>query len=222
MTFINYRSFRNWHDYLKEEISNQRLSKSVFRPVNHYLHHVPYVIRKLGPMRSYSTRPLERTIGKYSKLIKSRVESGVNASNQIERLSVRGYINTAMDLNEELDVIQTRPCRESDFIDSPSEDAGSHQLWAPFIENLDLQSDSNDNFARFGVPVSNSAILNALTRYYARSSSGSTIEIDDATITVAGRAWIHSTTYSSVFNKKVINEYRRGNNYIMFESNVLK
>lgn len=201
---------------------NERLSKSVFRPVNHYLHHIPHVIRKLGPMRSYSTRPLERTIGKYSKLIKSRVESGVNASNLIERISIRGYVNISVNISEELDVIKTRPCRESDFIEGPTNEAESHQLWAPFEHNYDLTVDVDDNLALFGVPVSNEAILNALSKYYARTSRGSTIEMLNTMITVAGRALIDSTSYSSTFNKKKINQSRRGNNYIMFQSNVIK
>lgn len=175
-------------------------------------------------MRSYSTRPLERTIGKYSKLIKSRVESGVNASNMIERLSVRGHIKLAIDMNEELDVITTRPLRESAFINSPSGDTDSHQLWAPIIHDFDLQSNINDNMILFGQPVSNDIILNCLVRYYVRSlpPGSTTIDLENKSITIAARAWINYTTYSSSYMKKFINEHRRGNNYIMFNSNVLK
>ncbi|KAI8968145.1 hypothetical protein BDB01DRAFT_824845, partial [Pilobolus umbonatus] len=48
-----------------------------------------HITRKNGCMRSYSARAMERNIGRYSKLIKSRVLSGKNAGNVVERLAIR-------------------------------------------------------------------------------------------------------------------------------------
>ncbi|SAL95625.1 hypothetical protein [Absidia glauca] len=38
----------------------------------HYLDHIAYIIRQLGPMPSYSCRPLERTIGQFKNMPLSR------------------------------------------------------------------------------------------------------------------------------------------------------
>ena len=43
----------------------------VLKPVQHYLMHIPYMIEKQGVLKAYSGRSMERTIGRYKKLIKS-------------------------------------------------------------------------------------------------------------------------------------------------------
>lgn len=40
-------------------------------------------MKQRGPLRRYSARPLERTIGVYSRRIKSKVAPGVNAGNEM-------------------------------------------------------------------------------------------------------------------------------------------
>jgi hypothetical protein len=52
-----------------------------------------YMIEQLGPMRAYSARSMERAIGKYKKLIKSKSNVAANAGNVMVRLATRAYIN---------------------------------------------------------------------------------------------------------------------------------
>ncbi|KAI9327957.1 hypothetical protein BD770DRAFT_334331, partial [Pilaira anomala] len=114
--------FANWHYFLDEEIKKKNISVSVFKPNNHYLTHTlglkifdlridalyRYIIRKAGSMRSYSARSMERTIGRYSKLIKSRVAAGKNAGNLVERLSMRSYFNLAVNITDLLDTVKPK------------------------------------------------------------------------------------------------------------------
>ena len=57
------------------------MSVRVFTVNNHYLSHLSLLIKEMGPLRAYSCRAMERTINKYTNLIKSPTKIGVNASN---------------------------------------------------------------------------------------------------------------------------------------------
>lgn len=208
-----------------QEIEKKNLSKSIFRPVNHYLCHVGYITRKLGPMRSYSTRPLERTIGKYSRLIKSKVNSSANSGNLIERMSIREYVKLSVDIADELNLITKKPYNDSSFIYHPSGISGYPQLWSPILKDeFDLKLSSTDsNFNLFGVSINKCIIKERLERYYETHLENSTQHtIVNHSLKVAGRAWINHTVYSSTMNRKKMSESRRGNHNIMFESKYLK
>ncbi|CAO3631617.1 unnamed protein product [Mucor hiemalis] len=97
--------FDKWHAYLKEEITKKHLSKSVFTINNHYLSHIGATIRQAGSLRVYSTRSMERTIGRYAKLIKSTVYGGKNAGNIVERLATLNVVNFAVNIKKLLNVI---------------------------------------------------------------------------------------------------------------------
>ncbi|KAI9327116.1 hypothetical protein BD770DRAFT_334516 [Pilaira anomala] len=122
------------HDFLDQEVRKVNISLSVFRPNNHYLTHVGYIIRKAGSMRAYSARSMERTIGRYSKLIKSRVLAGKNAGNLVERLSMRSYFNLAVNIHDLLDTIQPKHRSLDNFIELPlsSPFNCNYQLWSSF------------------------------------------------------------------------------------------
>ncbi|KAG2200803.1 hypothetical protein INT47_001334 [Mucor saturninus] len=90
--------FTTWHTYLLEQVNLKNISRSVFRPVQHYLIHVPYIIKEQGPLSCYSARSMEIVIGIYSKLIKSRRMGGRNASMLIERFTIRNFINGIIDV----------------------------------------------------------------------------------------------------------------------------
>lgn len=49
----------------------------------HYLSHITFIIRNLGPLRLISARPLERLIGLINKRIKSPSKPGENAANEV-------------------------------------------------------------------------------------------------------------------------------------------
>lgn len=219
---VIFSCFDKWHTFLLEEIENKRLSKSVFRSVNHYLCHIPYVIRNLGPMRSFSTRPLERTIGKFSKLIKSRKDSGVNAGNVIERIATRQYVRFAIDSEKKVNLITKKPYSSNTVIDGPPDSLESHELWSPILRDFNLISARNDYSSFLGVNITNRIILEALKGFYIRALPRPSYKSLDLIVEIAGRALIGSTLFSSVFSRHYQNQYGRGNHHIMFNSLVIE
>lgn len=73
------------------------------------------MVKPMGPLRAYSTRSMERAIGVISKLVKSKTDAGVNASNIIERLAMRRYVDFFSDIQQELDLIKARPYKPESF-----------------------------------------------------------------------------------------------------------
>jgi hypothetical protein len=176
------------------------------------------MIRQIGPLRAYSTRSLERTIGRYSNSIKSKVASGANASNIAENFGVRGYIHSIMDIDELLDPIAPAPYSSKTYINDPN-DIDGDQLWEPF-NNKSLKT-GTDNQTIENYPIN--IICLALTKYYSRYNS---IPVKNVrirpNIKLAGRAWINTTIYSSSKYRTMMNETRRGNHYVMFNSSYIK
>ncbi|KAI7862971.1 uncharacterized protein EV154DRAFT_454303 [Mucor mucedo] len=112
-------------------MGHKNLSRAVFRPVQDYLIHIPLIIRKQGPLRAYSIRTMERTIRKYSKLIRSNRQSEKNSSNIFEKIALPACVGRVID-ECVLNLITTGPYDgESSFVDSPDDTEGS-QLWEPF------------------------------------------------------------------------------------------
>ncbi|KAI9010510.1 hypothetical protein CLU79DRAFT_710433, partial [Phycomyces nitens] len=202
------RHFKDWHAFLLYQVHQKTLSRSVFRPVQHYLIHIPHIIRRQGPLRSYSTRSMERVIGVYSKLIRSKSKGGRNASLLVERFAIHRYIHTAIDLHNHTSIIHPHTYNESSFINIPNDESGA-QLWEPFHRNTQLLDDTIEG-------ISSNIVRNALLRYYTRNTTTYTTEIADSSIVVASCLWKDSTVYSSSIYRKMKNETSRGNHHIMF------
>ncbi|KAG2216335.1 hypothetical protein INT45_005494, partial [Circinella minor] len=83
-----------WHIFAME-----KLEHNLYTSVMHYLRHIPQALKYLGPTRAYSTRPSERIISVYSRLIKSKSSPASNAANVMMRLSaIREYQRQKDDL----------------------------------------------------------------------------------------------------------------------------
>ncbi|OAD74888.1 C2H2-type zinc finger transcription factor [Phycomyces blakesleeanus NRRL 1555(-)] len=65
------KDFNIWHQFLDSEITKKNLSVRVFSSVNNYIINIGLITRKMDNLRVYSTRSMEQTIGRYSKLIKN-------------------------------------------------------------------------------------------------------------------------------------------------------
>lgn len=205
---FNCRHFNTWHSYLFQQVNQKKkLSRSVFRPVQHYLIHIPFIIRQLGPLRAYSTRSMERAIGVFSKLINSKREGGKNASNIIERLAIQNYLNCILNLEELIDVIKPKPYAETSYINHPSDLVGV-QLWEPFFRVI-LNNQSTVE------GIEGRTLIKALKKFYLRSGIGS-IDLANNTIILAARFWNDCTVYSSCMYRRLKKETSRGNQYVMF------
>ncbi|KAI7891040.1 uncharacterized protein EV154DRAFT_230946 [Mucor mucedo] len=163
-------------------------------------------------MRSYSARSMERTIGKYSKLIKSKVHAGKNAGNMVERLSICGYINLALDTVSLLDTITATKTSLDDFIELPLTAIHNlnHQLWSPFTLFTQDMVES--------VPID--TFLRELKIYYSRSTTSplSYITINNMNFKIAARALLYSHVISSKMYRRIRSEHRRGNHFVLFNA----
>ncbi|KAG2193041.1 hypothetical protein INT47_009291 [Mucor saturninus] len=175
-----------------------------------------FITRKAGCMRSYSARSMERTIGKYSKLIKSKVHAGTNAGNMVERLSIRGYVNLALDTVSLLESITPIKTSLYDFIELPPTAIHNqnHQLWSPFITITTTSSNLVES-----VPIN--TFLRELKIYYGRSTRSlfASITIHNLTIKMAARALLFSNIITSRIHRRIRAEHRRGNHFVLFHAN---
>ncbi|KAL0582365.1 hypothetical protein ABG067_007792, partial [Albugo candida] len=209
--------FSVWHNFLQNEVNHERLSVKIFTANNHYLTHIGFMIRRAGGLRVYSARSMERTIGRYSKLIKSRVRSGKNAGKVVERLSITGFLNHALAVKDILDVIQSNKTSLDDYMELSSSSVSNinnHQLWSPFsVVESELQKQL----------LEQKTFEKELQKYYTRciSSTAQPVQIKNIVdIVIAGRSLIFSQVYSSEMYRIKRGERSRGNHYVMFEVNV--
>ncbi|KAJ1909490.1 hypothetical protein H4219_006396, partial [Mycoemilia scoparia] len=84
---------RKWNSHLKLRHDQEKVDISLFTISHHYLTHVPEIIRHYGPLRNYSSRSLERTIGEYSDHFKSKSKPGPHAGNILHRISMMNSYN---------------------------------------------------------------------------------------------------------------------------------
>lgn len=168
----------------------------------------------MGPLRSYSARSMERAIGVISKLIKSKVDAGTNASNVIERLAMRRYLEFYSDIDQDLDVIKAKPYKPESFWEYPSSDPADPQYWEPFRCGF-IATDAyvcSNNWSIF-----TAALYSRLQTFYNHILKGKkTLSPVNSNIDIAARAWIDSTVYSSVFYRHYRQEYRRSNHIVRF------
>ena len=209
--FLPNSHFEHWHKYLADQVDQKKLSRSVFRPVQHYLIHIPFMIRRQGPLRAYSTRSMERTIGVFSKLIKSKRSGGKNASNLIERLGLLSYINSVLDIESLVDLIKPASYSTNSYMNHP-EDRNGPQLWEPFSTVI-LNAGSTVE------GVSGGRFIKAVKRYYLRSNAAvGSVDFNNLEITLASRLWKNSTIFSSSRYRHIRNETSRGNHHVFFSA----
>ncbi|KAI8639509.1 hypothetical protein BD408DRAFT_349757 [Parasitella parasitica] len=183
---ILFSHFKRWHTYLSKQVDEHNVSRSVFRPVMRYLTHIPLVVRRLGPLRAYSTRSMERSIGVFSKLIKSKRDGGKNASNLIERLAVHNFVDHTLDIDKSLKIIKPRACSDKSFKNLPNDPNGP-QLWEPFRAHAVESSSAVEG-------VQGSILLRCLRKYYQRATQAQSLTMN-TTITIAGRLLKETTRW---------------------------
>lgn len=202
--------FKNWLMFLKSEVENQTIHAGVLKPTQHYLLHVVSIIRSNGPLKVYSASSMERAIGKYKKLVKSKSSVGENAANVLLRLTTRSYIcNLPWSLPEVVSLLMPRPYNDASYEQHPIE---LIQLWRPFV---------NCSLSNLPLDVPEQKFVHALSKFFARSRPADDEIFDFLPVTsiyVASRAWAYNKVYSSKYYAEMIHEHRRGNHYIMFEA----
>ncbi|KAG2214625.1 hypothetical protein INT45_003977 [Circinella minor] len=81
------KHLQNWHLHMKNEVDNNMYTINF-----HLLRHIHGIVKALSPLRAYSTRSAEHSIGFFKKHVKSRVLPGENAGNVIKwQLLIRNF-----------------------------------------------------------------------------------------------------------------------------------
>lgn len=211
-----FSAIKNWNNFLLSEIRQKRIQAGVLKPVQHYLTHIPYMIEKQGVLRAYSGRSMERTIGRYKKMIKSKVSAGANAGNVLERFAVYGYVKSSnINLRKTLNLLEPKKRTVNDFVSINPDDETAPELWSPLFQCY-----------LSGLPcgVSNRQFNDAIKKFCRRvfSVSYEPVNTNNIVVNGAGRAWFNDIVYTSTFYKEHIKERRRGNNFVMFAASHLK
>jgi hypothetical protein len=127
-----------WNDFIKKNIADGIVKNSFSTPNHHYLQHITATIKQLGPLRLYSTRCMERTIGEYKK------DTGINASNVLHLRSAIHFLMQHQLLdNENVDMEEIN--NGSDSMDEGSDDSSSMDEYDDDSSSMDEDSDDSDD-----------------------------------------------------------------------------
>ena len=187
---------------------------SVFKPITHYLSHRSSVCRTAGPLKVYSARSLEQSIGFFKDLITGTVKTQAQASNLIEKVAIRSFVNRSVNVVDAANIISPPSYSDDTYWDNADDESCTAQLWIPFL-TVQLCDDAEEfEGVKFGI------LRKAMRNYYRREFSESGIVIDsDINFGLAGRAWLDKPmVISSRYYAKKNREFRRAGYYIMFDS----
>ncbi|OAD79357.1 hypothetical protein PHYBLDRAFT_162431 [Phycomyces blakesleeanus NRRL 1555(-)] len=131
---------------------------------------------------------MERVIGVFLKLIKSKSKGGQNASFLVEQFAIHNYTSMAISICDEVNLIRPKPYGRESYMDHPNDPSGV-QLWKPFHQFVNLNNDSVEG-------VGGPSVKEALLKYYQRTTGLNGHEFGDSVV--------------------IKNETSRGNHYVMF------
>ncbi|CAO0799573.1 unnamed protein product [Mucor circinelloides] len=125
--------FKIWHEYfLRSAIAAGQLSERVFTINNHYLSHLKQLIMKMGSLRSYSCRPMKKTIKMFTNLIISTSNPAVNPFNVFRRhLDYKRFAFQTIDLKH----FPAKAFDPNSYRIHPDNTTNNHsfgELWEPF------------------------------------------------------------------------------------------
>lgn len=204
-----FSALKLWNTFLTEEINEERIKHGVFKPTQHYLNHIPFMIRKQGVLKSYSAFSMERSIGVIKRVLKSRSSVAANAGNILERSTLYNYIiSSNINVKEKINLLAPRNYSTDTFIALDLENQNSAQLWGSPLEAA--------SFSNLPFSITSAKLVVALQRFYKRIDFTFSL-LNLESLIVAGRCWFEDSIYVSRLYREHIGERRRGNNYIMFK-----
>ncbi|KAK4513049.1 uncharacterized protein ATC70_000086 [Mucor velutinosus] len=215
----------DWHKLLITEIKTKRLPIKTFRPNAHYLGHLTYMIKAQGLPASTSSRSIERSIGRYKRLISARTNVGINAGNIIDRLAIMRAIKASTtgdgtgdgedklnDLDARINLLVPRRYDPTTFVNLKNDNGNGSQLWYPVIHTTVSSIPTSIN-------VNTPLFVKAIQSYYDRQYSTNALQNvhinDQLDIVVSGSAWAYNCTYRSEYYRDLTGANSRGSHYIM-------
>lgn len=161
----------------------------------------------MGPLKSYSCRPMERTIKKFTNLIKATHLVGANASNVLRHQA--NYNKMAVRA-----LLKVQFPESVDLPDSYRAHLSGVQLWSPFVTQS-LEGSSNEDIC---CGVRRSVVVDSLRSYYKRLEGVIPTSIDSSSIEIASRAWKDDLIFSSAMDRKSKKLTTRANNIVLFQT----
>ncbi|CAO0792423.1 unnamed protein product [Mucor circinelloides] len=212
--------FKIWHDYLRSEIAAGQLSERVFTINNHYLSHLKQLMMKMGPLRPYSCRPMERTIKMFTNLITSTSNPAVNASNVFRRyLDYKRFAIQTIDLKH-------FPAKEFDpnsYRIHPDNTTNNHyfgELWEPFKLDTLTPSASRSSERQVCFGLKQSKVTNAFVRYYSRVRGRALMvsDINWGAVELASAVEKDGIVHGSLMDRKLRHLKTRSNAAVLFKA----
>ncbi|OBZ80612.1 hypothetical protein A0J61_11339 [Choanephora cucurbitarum] len=201
-------AFTRWGDFLRREISADRYSMRVWTMNNHFaVQNVPELIKQQGPLRYFSCRSLERTIKKYSNMVRSMFAPDVEISNIHTRVNYYKEHRSAETTDSS---IGSSSVQERDFLLHPTHPQTTPRLWLK-IQRIEL-CERADFFG-----ASTWQFINALQRYYSRLGLSGSV-IDSQQITMAGSMLKDDVYYHSRLHRTNNTLLKRSNHLVLFEA----
>ena len=170
-------------------------------------------------MPAYSARSLERTIGRYKRLINARTNVGVNAGNVVDRLAllrlVKSFAEEGADIDDEIQLLTPRKFSDNSYI-KKKDDIGGSQLWAPIthctVGEITI-GDKNKFLA---------ALVNFYDRSFTKEQLRNIVFDESMNISLAGSAWAYNKVYRSQYSRNHTGAKARGSHYVMVYAEYLK
>lgn len=183
-----HQDTNDWSSYLYKLREAELINNLFFTVNHHYLHHIPDIIRMLGPLRMYSARSMERTIGEYKRKIKSSTNPGADAANILKAHAQSRHEHTVASSKRRKQIVT--PIDEGDE-DSPEyygrmRTGNMLSSW-PIVENI----------TGFKIKERMEVFLRTL-----ETSANKIKVIDNLEFRFNARVWIDGTIYSSKLNKR--------------------
>ncbi|KAG1452576.1 hypothetical protein G6F56_007781 [Rhizopus delemar] len=88
----SHSNLEAWYSFIDGCIQDNQLVNTAYTCNMHTMSHIPRMVKKMGPLRAYSCRPMERMIGKMKRLTNARMATGINSGNILERLALFQYL----------------------------------------------------------------------------------------------------------------------------------
>lgn len=213
--FFFNSNLETWYTFIDGCIQDNKLVNTAYTCNMHTMSHIPRMVKKMGPLRAYSCRPMERMIGKMKRLTNARMATGINSGNILERLALFQYLEDTGIVS--LESSQQRPAYKDDsFAYHPSGQKEAPQLWDISKNAIDIRQTTNKVQ---GIPVA--VFVEALKSYKKRLNlEGTTIAQE--MVFPAKRLWADNQVICSSIYTSSNKNIKRSTEYVMFESRHLE
>ncbi|KAL7329405.1 hypothetical protein PS15p_207509 [Mucor circinelloides] len=175
---------------------------------------------KMGPLRSYSCRPMERTIKMFTNLITSTSNPAVNASNVFRRcLDYKRFAIQTIDLKH----FPAKEFNPNSYRIHPDNTTNNHSfggLWEPFKLDTLTPSASRSSERQVCFGLKQAKVINAFVRYYSRVRGRALMvsDINWGAVELASAVEKDGIVHGSLMDRKLRHLKTRSNAAVLFKA----